>query len=85
MTQKKTDYRCPKCLKNIAGVIQRMRTKRGIRLRGRSEKSGVTQGTVLATKGTKRKVMGIQIKRKNKNIPEKHILRRKLMNSRNSG
>ena len=26
----KTDYRCPNCLKNIAGVIQRMMTKRGI-------------------------------------------------------
>ena len=32
----KTDYRCPKCLKNIAGVIQRMMTKREIRLRKRN-------------------------------------------------
>ena len=54
---KKSDYRCPKCLKNIAGVIQKMMTKRGIRLRGRREKSGAQRGAVLATKGIKRKVM----------------------------
>merc|ERR1712121_588880 len=93
------DYRCPNCIKNIAGVIQKMMTKRGRRLR-RRENSGVTQGKVIATKarkGNKRKVVEKETegesvgdtnknkKTKNKNILEKHILRRKLMNSRNCG
>ena len=30
---KKSDYRCPKCLKNIAGVIQKMMTKKGNKIK----------------------------------------------------
>merc|ERR1712121_527275 len=38
-------------------VIQKIMTKKGIRLRRRREKSGVQRGAVLATKGIKRKEM----------------------------
>ena len=49
----KTSYRCPKCLYNIVGVIQKMVTKKGKRLR----RKRVKRGAVLATKATKRKEM----------------------------
>merc|ERR1712121_94820 len=73
------DYRCPNCIKNIAGVIQKMMTKKGRRLR-RRENSGVTQGKVIATKArkvNKRKVVeketeGESVGDTNKNKKQKH-------------
>ena len=78
----KSDYRCANCVKNIAGVFDRMVTKGGRRLRRRGS-SGVTQDKVTATearKSIKRKgveketeeIEGESVGDTNKNKKQKH-------------